>query len=89
MSTNVTICRNLNHINPPANNNKLTNSQSNLNESEWKNQEEISLMSLEKDLKTLDETVNQINLKKKSKLSKIFNFNMLKKSQNHNRPSKL
>lgn len=89
MSTNATICRNLNNINIPANNNKLEHSQSNLNESEWKNQEEISLMSLEKDLKTLDETVNQINLKKKSKLSKLFNFKMLKKSHNQNRPSKL
>lgn len=90
MSTNATVCRNIHNITPPNNNNKLTNSQTNLHDSEWKHQEEISLMSLEKDLRTLDESVNQINIRNKSKFSKLFDFSLFKKKRNHNNnPSKL
>ncbi|XP_058840618.1 gonadotropin-releasing hormone II receptor-like [Topomyia yanbarensis] len=65
-------------------NNKLSNSHSNL-------AEEISLMSLEKDLKSLDENVNQIHLKagsanKRSLARKFYSLTLL---LHRTRPTKL
>ncbi|XP_055546546.1 gonadotropin-releasing hormone receptor [Wyeomyia smithii] len=65
-------------------NNKLSNSHSNL-------AEEISLMSLEKDLKSLDENVNQIHLKsnatgKRSLAQKFYSLTLLIQ---RTRPTKL
>jgi hypothetical protein len=53
--------------------------------------EEIALMSLEKELKTLDENVNQINANnQKNSNGKMFSFKkLLSKTDSHDRPSNL
>ena len=66
LSTNATLPRNVNHnVNV---NNKFSNSTTNLQE-DFK--EEISLMSLERDLKALDDNVSQIKNNRRAKFSKL------------------
>lgn len=65
LSTNATTCRNLNNLNA-AHKNSLHSHES-YESPKVQNMEEISLMSLEKDLKTLEEQNNNAIRRKSSK----------------------
>lgn len=66
LSTNATTCRNLNNLNVAHKNS--VHSHESFESPKVQNMEEISLMSLEKDLKTLEE-LNNNAIKRKTKLS--------------------